>query len=83
MRTTHQIVLTDEYIAEAQRLVVAQNTMLRLVHQTWWFFWVQRVFFFQQRYSFGYPATPNSLCFFSPRCFLIFSYPALITPRLS
>jgi hypothetical protein len=42
MKTTHQILLTDEYIAEAQRLAVAQNTVLRLMHQTWWFFWVQR-----------------------------------------
>ncbi len=38
MKTTHQILLTDEYIAEAQRFAISQNTVLRLMHQTWWFF---------------------------------------------
>jgi hypothetical protein len=32
MKTTHQIVLTDEYIEEAQRLAIAQNTALRLMY---------------------------------------------------
>jgi hypothetical protein len=45
MKTTHQILLTDKYIAEAQRLAIAQNTVLRIMHQTWWFFWVQRLIF--------------------------------------
>lgn len=42
MKTTHEILLTDEYIAEAQRLAIAQNIVLKLMHQTWWFFWVPR-----------------------------------------
>ena len=42
MKTTHQIVLTDEYIADAQRLAIAQNTALRLMYQTWWFVWIPR-----------------------------------------
>jgi membrane protein implicated in regulation of membrane protease activity len=42
MKTTHQIVLTDEYIANAQRLAIAQNTALRLMYQTWWFVWIPR-----------------------------------------
>lgn len=45
MKTTHQIVLTDEYIAEAQRLAIAQNTTLRLMYQTWWFVWIPRFIF--------------------------------------
>jgi len=43
MRTTHQIVLNDEYIAESQRLGIAQITALRLMYQTWWFLWIPRV----------------------------------------
>jgi hypothetical protein len=42
MKTTHQIPLTDEYIAETQRLGIAQNTALRLTHQTWWVTWSAR-----------------------------------------
>lgn len=42
MKTTHEIVLTDEYIAEAQRIAIAQNTALRLMYQTWWFLWIPR-----------------------------------------
>ena len=42
MQTTHQIVLTDDYIAEAQRMAIAQNTLLRLLYQTWWARWVPR-----------------------------------------
>jgi hypothetical protein len=43
MKTTHQILLTDDYIAEAQRLSIAQNTTLRLMHQTWWLLWLSRL----------------------------------------
>jgi hypothetical protein len=43
MRITHQIVLNDEYIAESQRLGIAQITALRLMYQTWWFLWIPRV----------------------------------------
>jgi hypothetical protein len=43
MKTTHQFVLTEEYIAEAQRLAIAQNTTLRLMHQTWWLLWLARL----------------------------------------
>jgi hypothetical protein len=43
MRTTHQIVLDEEYIAESQRLGIAQVTALRLMYQTWWFLWIPRV----------------------------------------
>jgi hypothetical protein len=43
MKTTHQIVSTDEYIAEAQRLGIAQNKTLRFMYQTWWVLWVPRV----------------------------------------
>ena len=43
--TTHQIVMTDEYIAEALRMAIAQNTGLRLMHQTWWFLWIPRFCF--------------------------------------
>jgi hypothetical protein len=42
MKTTHQILLNDEYIAESQRLGIAQNTTLRLMHQTWWLLWLTR-----------------------------------------
>jgi len=42
MKTTHQIVLNEEYIAESQRLGIAQITALRLMHQTWWFLWIPR-----------------------------------------
>src|SRR5271168_1932557 len=43
MKTTHQIVLNDEYIAESQHLAIAQNTTLRLMHQTWWLLWLARL----------------------------------------
>lgn len=43
MKTTHQIVLTDEYIAEAQRLSIAQNKTLKFMYQTWWVWWLPRV----------------------------------------
>jgi hypothetical protein len=43
VKTTHQIVLTDEYIAEAQRLSIAQNKTLKFLYQTWWSWWLPRV----------------------------------------
>jgi hypothetical protein len=43
VKTTHQIVLTDEYIAEAQRLSIAQNKTLKFMYQTWWVWWLSRV----------------------------------------
>jgi hypothetical protein len=43
MKTTHRIVLTDEYIAEAQRLTIAQNKTLKFMYQTWWARWLPRV----------------------------------------
>jgi hypothetical protein len=43
LKTTHRIVLTDEYIAEAQRLAIAQNKPLKFVYQTWWSWWLPRV----------------------------------------
>ena len=45
MKTAHQIVLTDEYIVEAQRIAIAQNTVLRLMYQTWWIRWIPRFIF--------------------------------------
>ena len=45
MKTTHQIVLTDDYIADAQRLSIAQNKTLKLIYQTWWTWWLPRVGF--------------------------------------
>jgi hypothetical protein len=45
MKTTHKIVLTDEFIAEAQRIAIAQNTVLRLMYQTWWIRWIPRFIF--------------------------------------
>jgi hypothetical protein len=36
MKTLHRIVLIDEYIKDAQHLMIAQNTTLRLIYQTWW-----------------------------------------------
>jgi hypothetical protein len=43
VKTTHQIVLTEEYIAEAQRLSIAQHKTLKWMYQTWWVQWVARV----------------------------------------
>jgi hypothetical protein len=42
MKTTHRIVLTDVYIAEAQRLSIAQNKTLKFMYQTWWAWWLPR-----------------------------------------
>lgn len=43
MNTVHKIVSTDEYAAEAQRLAIAQNRVLKLMYQTWWTWWLPRV----------------------------------------
>jgi len=43
LKTTHQFVLTDEYVADAQRLMIAQNKTLKLLYQTWWVWWLPRV----------------------------------------
>jgi hypothetical protein len=43
VKTTHQLVLTDEYVAEAQRLRIAQNKTLKFLYQTWWSWWLPRV----------------------------------------
>jgi hypothetical protein len=43
MKTTHEILLNDDYIAESQRLGIAQITALRLMHQTWWVLRIPRV----------------------------------------
>jgi hypothetical protein len=41
----YRIVLTDEYLEEAQRLSLAQHTTLRLMYQTEWVWWLPRVIF--------------------------------------
>jgi hypothetical protein len=41
--TTHKFVMTDEYIAEAQRLSIAQNKTLKFFYQTWWVWWLPRI----------------------------------------
>jgi len=43
MKTTHQFVMTDEYIANAQRMAISQNKMLKFLYQTWWAWWLPRV----------------------------------------
>lgn len=43
MKTVHQLLLTDAYVAEAQRIIIAENRILRLVHQTWWVRWSFRI----------------------------------------
>lgn len=43
MKTTHHLVLTEEYIAEAQRFSIAQHKTLKLMYQTWWVQWLARV----------------------------------------
>jgi hypothetical protein len=42
VETIHKLILTEEYIAEAQRLSIAQNKTLKLMYQTWWVQWVAR-----------------------------------------
>jgi hypothetical protein len=43
VKTTHQIILTEEYIAEAQRFSIAQNMALKWMYQMWWVQWVARI----------------------------------------
>ncbi len=43
MKTIHQIVLTDDYIAQAQRLAIQHNKALRLMYGSWWIWWVPRI----------------------------------------
>lgn len=43
MKTVHQLVLTDEYLADAQRLMIAQNKTMKLLYQTSWVWWLPRV----------------------------------------
>jgi hypothetical protein len=43
MKTTHQFVITDDYIAKAQRMAISQNKMLNFFYQTWWAWWLPRV----------------------------------------
>jgi hypothetical protein len=35
--------MTDEYIAAAQRLSIAQNKTLKFFYQTWWAWWLPRI----------------------------------------
>ena len=42
LKTKHRFVITDAYIAEAQRLSIAQNKTLKLLYQTWWVWWLPR-----------------------------------------
>jgi hypothetical protein len=44
MKTTHTIILTEDYIAEAQRLSIAQNKTLKWMYQSWWLQWLARAF---------------------------------------
>ncbi|HVB56545.1 MAG TPA: hypothetical protein VNE63_08960, partial [Candidatus Acidoferrales bacterium] len=46
MKTIHKFVMTDEYIAEAQRLSIAQNKTLKFIYQTWWAWWLPRIVIF-------------------------------------
>jgi hypothetical protein len=43
MKTTHTVVITDEYLAEAQRVAIAQNRTLRLLYQNRWVWWLPRI----------------------------------------
>jgi hypothetical protein len=45
MKTTHQFVVDDEYIAKAQHLSIAQNKTLRLLYQSQWIKWGPRCVF--------------------------------------
>ena len=42
LKTVHRIITTDEYIADAQRLNIAQNKTLKFLYQTWWSWWLPR-----------------------------------------
>jgi hypothetical protein len=43
MKTKHQFVLTDAYIAKTQRMAIDQNKTLKFFYQTWWVWWLPRV----------------------------------------
>jgi len=43
MKTTHRFVMTDDYIANAQRMAISQNKTLKFFYQTWWAWWLPRV----------------------------------------
>jgi hypothetical protein len=43
MKTTHRFVMTDDYIANAQRMAISQNKTLKFLYQTWWAWWLPRV----------------------------------------
>ena len=43
MRTTHRILVDDEYIRVAQHLSISQNRASRLIYQTWWVVWLPRI----------------------------------------
>jgi hypothetical protein len=43
MKVAYSVPVTDEYLKDVQRLVLAQNTGLRLIYQTWWFMWPPRI----------------------------------------
>ena len=43
MQITHQVVLTEEYLEEVQRIAIAQNAMLRFLYQSPWAWWPARV----------------------------------------
>ncbi len=42
MKTVHEIKLTDEYIAEAQRIAIRHNRSLRLLYGSGWLWWMPR-----------------------------------------
>jgi hypothetical protein len=43
VKTIHQIVLSDDYLAQAQRLTIKHNKALRLMYGSWWVWWVPRI----------------------------------------
>jgi YcxB-like protein len=45
MKTTHPVVVDDDYLKEAQRLSISQITGLRLIYQTPWIWWGGRAIF--------------------------------------
>jgi hypothetical protein len=45
MKTTHRVVVDDDYLKETQRLSISQNTGLRLIYQTPWVWWGSRAIF--------------------------------------
>lgn len=46
MRTTHRILVNDEYIGTAQRRLIARNRGWKLIYQKWWVRWPPRVALF-------------------------------------